>query len=115
MVVVLPIQIWEYGVKQYIDQGFSNYFNCDNKARVCGLTAPFVCPCDALLCFPPLQGCYTNQPIALDLADPSNPNSAYTATITIVVPRGQLNVRAAPYAAFTRVARICYVRRVNST
>lgn len=58
-------KIYEYGEQYFVDQGFAEYFHCDNK------------------------GCDPNQPIALALTDPTDKYSNFTATLVFTMPKAQ--------------------------
>jgi hypothetical protein len=52
-------------VQSFVASGFASYFQCDNK------------------------GCYTNEPIALQLVNPNVIPSAYTGVIPVIIPKPQ--------------------------
>ena len=85
----LKYKVYEMGVRYFIDQGFSPYFDCTNKG--CNVfdvrpplelgvphAAPTRAPNDVSLC---VQG------IALKLNDPTSLPTSFVATIKITLPR----------------------------
>mmetsp|Transcript_59692 Transcript_59692/g.144193 ORF Transcript_59692/g.144193 Transcript_59692/m.144193 type:complete len:480 (-) Transcript_59692:454-1893(-) len=59
----LRYKLYEYEVQYFVQQDSSPYFTCDNK------------------------GCDRSNPIALALADPTDPSSAFTANMNITLPK----------------------------